>query len=180
MVENIPSMAINTAGSLLNQAAVGIVILIAGLALGLLIKKVSYRIFQEITLNKMASDVGFSYNVEYWISSLLSYAVYLFTIILFLDQLGIRSIVIYLTIAGIIVLLLLTFIVGLKDIIPNFMGWMYIRRTKTVQEKKVLELPQVSGMVQHIGYLETKIKTKNGDVLHVPNSLFLKNQDKQK
>jgi len=180
MVENIPSMAINTAGSLLNQAAVGIVILIAGLALGVLVKKVSFRIFQEIKLNKMSSDLGFSYNIEYWISSLLSYTVYLFTIILFLDQLGIRSIVIYLTIAGMIVLLLLTFIVGLKDIIPNLRGWMYLRSTKLVKEKKQVELPQVSGIIQHIGCLETQIKTKGGDVLHVPNSLFLKNHHKER
>src|SRR3989338_3761527 len=150
MVENIPSMAINTAGSLLNQAAVGIVILIAGLALGVLVKKVSFRIFQEIKLNKMSSDLGFSYNIEYWISSLLSYTVYLFTIILFLDQLGIRSIVIYFLVAGIVLLFVLMFIVGLKDVIPNLRGWMYLRRTKSVKEKKQVELPQVSGIVQHI------------------------------
>ena len=179
MVENITSVAINTAQSLLNQVAVAIVILIAGLALGLLVKKVALRILQEMKLNKIMSGWGFSYNFEYWISSLFSYIIYLFAIIFSLDQLGIRSIVIYLGVAGIIVLILLTFIVGLKDIIPNFLGWMYIRRTKTVKEKKLVELPQVSGIVQRIGYLETEIKTKNGDVLHVPNSLFVKKNDKQ-
>lgn len=171
-------MAINTAGSLLNLVAVGIVILIAGLALGLLIKKVSFRILQEITLNKIMSKVGFSYNFEYGISSLLSYIIYLFTLIFFLDQLGIRSIVIYLAVAGMVVLIILPFVVGLKDIVPNVRGWMYIQRTKAVKEKKQVELPQVSGMVQHIGYLETEIKTKRGDMLYVPNSLFLKNKDK--
>lgn len=176
MVENITSLALNTAGSLLNQVMIGIVILIAGLALGLLVKKVTFRILQEIKLNKMMSGLRFTYNSEYWISSLLSYIIYLFSIIFFLDQLGIKSIVIYLAITGILVLVLLTFMVGLKDALPNFRGWMYIRRTKAVREKKPVELPQVSGIVQHIGYLETEIKTKRGDMLYVPNSLFFKNK----
>ncbi len=176
MVENITSVAINTAGSLLNQAALVIVILIAGLAIGMLAKKVSLRLLQEIEFNKFLSSLGIAYNGDCILSSLLSYLIYLVTIIIFLDQLGIKSLAIYVVVAGIIGLVMLTFIVGLKDIIPNFWGWMQIRRSRTVKEKRYVKLPAVSGRIQHIGYLETEIKTKKGDVLYVPNSLFIKSK----
>lgn len=172
MVENITSMALNTAKSLLNQIAVGIVILITGLALGLLVQKVALRLLQEIEFNKIISRTGLNYNAEYWISSLLSYIIYLSTIILVLNQLGIRSLVIYLIAAGTIILIILTFIAGIKDIIPNLLGGAYLRRQQKLKEGHWLELPEVSGTVQHIGYLETEIKTKKGEVLHVPNALF--------
>ncbi len=178
MVKNITATAINTAESLLNQMAVGIVILIAGLALGLLVKKFSFRILQQIELNRNMNKLGFAYNAEQGISSLLSSAIYFFTIILFLDQLGIRFLVIYLAAAGMIMLVLLTFMVGLKDVLPNFRGWIYVRRQKSFKEGQQIELPEVAGRVQHIGYLETEIKMKKGDVLHVPNSLFLKNKER--
>ncbi len=180
MVENITALAINTAGSVLNQIAVGIVILIAGLALGLLVKKVAFRILQEIELNKMMSGLGFTYNAERGISSLLSAAIYLTTIILFLDQFGIKSIVIYILAGGVVLLILLTFLVGLKDVLPNLWGGIIVRRKNSLRAGQYLELPEVSGMVQHLGYLETEIKTKRGDVLYVPNSLLPKNKPRTK
>lgn len=174
MVDNIPSMAINTAESLLNQAAVGIVILIVGLALGLLAKKVTFRILQEFEVDRIMNTLGFAYNAERWISSLLSYAIYVVTVILFLDQLGIRSVVMYTVAAGIMLLAILTAVVGLKDILPNFWGWIYARRQKLLRIGYHINLPEVAGIVQRIGYLETEIKTRKGEVLHLPNALFSK------
>ncbi len=172
MVENITNLALNTAGTLLNQVAAGIVILIAGLALGLLVRKMSFRLLQEMGFNKIVSRAGLNYNAEYWLSALLSSFIYFFTIILVLNQLGIQSLVIYLAAAGIVILIILTFVAGIKDIIPNVLGGVHLRRKIKLKEGQKVELPEVSGTVQHIGYLETKIKTKKGDILHVPNVLF--------
>ena len=35
---------------------------------------------------------------------------------------------------------------------------------------------EISGIIEKTGYLETEIKTENGDILYVPNSLFLKSK----
>lgn len=174
MVENITATAINAAGSLLNQVAIGIVILIAGLALGLLVKKITFRILQEFEVDRIMNTLGFAYNTEWWISSLLSYAIYIVTAILFLDQLGIRLAVMYALVAGILLLAILTVVVGLKDILPNFRGWIYLRRQKLLRTGHQIKLPEVAGIVQRIGYLETEIKTRKGEVLHLPNALFRK------
>src|SRR3989344_2925297 len=170
----------DTAQVLFNKAAVAIVILIVGLAIGLLLKKITFRIFRQIELNKIMSNVGVTYDLEKGVSSILSYVVYLFTLLLFLEQLEIKSIVLYLAAGGLLLLVILTVIVGLKDVIPNFIGWIYVQRKPSFKEGYHIELPEISGLIEHIGYLETEIKTEKGDVLYVPNSLFLKSKHRIK
>ena len=88
--------------------------------------------------------------------------------------------VLYLILGAILILIILTFLVGLKDVIPNFVGWIYLQRGNKVVVDKIIEVKEIYGTVERIGYLETEIRTENGDVLYVPNSLFLKSKYKVK
>ena len=45
-----------------------------------------------------------------------------------------------------------------------------------IKEGHRVEVKEIYGLVEKIGYLETEIKTDNDDVLYVPNSLFLKSK----
>ena len=86
-----------TAQSYLSLIIEGIVILLIGFGIGILAKKFILRILKELNLNKIMSTVGIRYNLEEIVSSIISYVIYLFTVVIFLDKLGIRSIVLYLT-----------------------------------------------------------------------------------
>ena len=156
--------------------AVGIGILLIGLALGVLVKKLVFRILKEIELNKIMSRVGVTYNLEHWISSILSYLVYLVTMIFFLEQLGITSIVLILILGAVLMFVVLTAIVGLKDVIPNFVAWVLLQRKGRMIEGHHVNVREIGGRVERIGFLETEIRTENGDLLYVPNSLFLKSK----
>ncbi len=159
---------------------IGIVILLIGFGIGILAKKLLLKLFREIGLNKIMGKVGVTANLELWVSSIIPYVIYLFTIVLFLDRLGIKSIVLYLVAGAILALVILTFLVGAKDIIPNFVGWIYLQRKGILKEGHRIELREISGVIERIGYMETEIKTENGDILYVPNSLFLKSKHKLK
>ena len=159
---------------------VGIVILLVGFAAGFLIKKLLFRVLKEIELNKAMYKVGITTDLERGVSSIVSYLIYLFTLVLFLDQLGIRSTVLYLVVGGLLMLLILTLLVGMKDLIPNFVGWLYLQKHGRIKEGHKIEIREISGIVEHVGYLETEIKTEKGDVLYVPNSLFLQSKHKVK
>lgn len=179
MINDTAVTVLETTQSLLDKItniAVGIVILLIGFGIGILVKKILQKVLAEIGLNKVMGKVGISHNLEKWISSIVSYAVYLFTIIFFLDHLGIRSIVLYLFVGAILMLIILTFIVGLKDVIPNFIGWLVIQKKGRIKEGRRVEVREISGLVEKVGYLETEIKTESGDILYVPNSLFLKSK----
>tara|TARA_Y100000310_G_scaffold89923_1_gene87052 strand:- start:15788 stop:16333 length:546 start_codon:yes stop_codon:yes gene_type:complete len=154
----------------------GIAILLIGFTIGVLAKKVLFRILKEIEINKIMSKVGITVKVDKIISSVVSYVIYLVTIVLFLDRLGIKSIVLYIVVGAILMLLILTFLVGLKDVIPNFAAWLIIQKKKNLRVGKRIEVSNIHGQVEKIGYLETEIKTDQGDILYVPNSLFLKSK----
>ena len=171
---------VETAQSYVYTAITGIVILLIGFAVGILIQRLLYKLLQEVRLNRIMSKVGVTYNLEKWISSVVSYIIYVFTIILFLDQLGLRSIVLYIISGAVLMLLILTLLVGLKDIIPNFVAWIVLQRKDKIKEGYSIDVKEISGVVEKIGFLEMEIKTPNGDILYVPNSLFLKSKFKIK
>ncbi len=153
-----------------------IVILIVGFAVGILAKRLVYKILKEIELNQVMKKIGIIYDIESILSYITMYLIYLITIIISLNQIGITSIVLYLVLSGVLMLLVLTFLVGLKDVIPNFIGCLYLHKNVNVREGRKIDIKEISGVVERIGYLETEIRTDNGDLLYVPNSLFIKSK----
>jgi small-conductance mechanosensitive channel len=93
-----------------------------------------------------------------------------------LNQLRIASVVLYLVVGAILMLIILTFVVGLKDVIPNIVAWVFIQRKGTIKEGRRVEVREIAGVVENVGYLETEIKTDRGDILYVPNALFMKSK----
>ena len=126
------------------------------------------------------AKVNVRQDVEKWISIIISSMIYLLFIVLFLNQLGIRSVVLYLVVGAVLMLLILTILVGLKDVIPNFIGWIVLQKKGQLKEGRKVEVKEISGTVERVGYLETEIRTEQGDILYVPNSLFLKSKYKLK
>ncbi|MBI2112357.1 mechanosensitive ion channel [Candidatus Woesearchaeota archaeon] len=155
---------------------ISIVILLAGFGLGMIVKKILQRILKELELNKIMAKVNVTYDLEKIISNIVSYVIYLFTVVLVLDQLGLKSVVLYLLVGAILMLIILTSLVGLKDVIPNFIGWLLIQKRSNIKEGYRIDIKEIYGVVERIGYLETEIRTERGDLLYVPNSLFMKSK----
>jgi len=174
--ETIVGEVVNTAQSYFSLIIEGIVIVLIGFGIGILAKKFLLRILKELNLNKIMNKVGVRYDLEEIVSSIVSYVIYLFTIVIFLDKLGIKSIVLYLLVGAILMLIILTFLVGLKDVIPNFVAWLILQKKEKIKEGRYVRVKNISGRIEKVGFLETIIKTENGDVLYVPNSLFLKSK----
>ena len=158
----------------------GIVILLVGFALGVFAKKFLHRLFEEIELNRVLRKLQIRGDFEKGTSILISYVIYVLTILFFLDYVGISSIVLYIGVASIGILLILTFLVGLKDVIPNFVAWALLQRRRFFRVGRRVEVKEISGVIEKIGLLETEIKTDKGDILYVPNTLFLKSKLKMR
>jgi len=146
--------------------------------LGILIKKLLYRFLKDLQFNKIGVKWDITFDLERVVSSLASYIVYLITIIMFLDQLEIRAIVITLIVGGILILFLLTFLVGAKNVYRNFKGWLKVRKDPKVRAGKKLKLGEIEGIIERVRVQETFIKTERGEILRVPNSLW-NNKDKK-
>jgi small-conductance mechanosensitive channel len=171
---------VETAQSDVSLIVEGVIILLVGFGLGIFAQKFLSKILKEVELNQILSKVWVNDNLEKWISAIVSYVIYLVFIVIFLDHLGIRSIVLYLVLGAVLMLLILTFIVGLKDVIPNLVAWVILHKDEKITVGRRVEVNEISGRVEKIGYLETEIVTDHDDTLYVPNTLFLKSKFKVK
>ena len=160
----------------MTEIAVGIVILLVGFSVGVLAKKLLKRLLQELELNALLRKVSLPYDGEKWLSVGASWLVYVFTVLIFLDHVGIRSYALYLFAGALLLLVLLTFFVGLKDVIPNLIGWLVIQKQGHIKVGRSITVKEIAGVVERISYLETEIRTERGDTLYVPNALFLKSK----
>jgi len=180
MVNETVTSIFGTAESYFSLIVEGIIILMVGFALGLLTQKLLNKVLKKVELNHIMNKVGITYNLEKWVSLIASYVIYLVFIVFFLDHLGIRNIVVYLVLGAVLMLLVLTFIVGLKDVIPNLVAWVILHKDEKITVGRRVEVKEISGRVEKIGYLETEIITDHDDTLYVPNTLFLKSKFKVK
>ena len=156
--------------------SVSIVILLVGFALGILAKKLLLKVLRELEFNKLASRFGFTTDLERLISSTTAALIYLVTLIFFLNYLGIAPYILYLILGAVLTLIVLTFLVGVKDVIPNFVAWIILERKGVIRVGKQVEVREIEGTVERVGFLETEIRTARDDLLYVPNSLFLKSK----
>lgn len=180
MINETVTGAVETAQSYVSLIVEGIIILLVGFGLGILAQKLLAKILKEVELNQIMAKVGITNNLEKWVSAIVSYVIYLVSIVYFLRHLGIESTVLYLLLGAVLMLLVLTLIVGLKDVIPNFVAWMVLQKDEKITVGRRVEVREIVGRVEKIGYLETEIKTEHGDILYVPNTLFLKSKFKVK
>jgi len=166
--------------SFLDMIVIGIVILLVGLAIGLLMKKIVTRVLNELELNKGIIRIGITADMEGMLGFLVSFIIYVVTIILFLDWLGVTSIVFYVLVLGFSILIILAVIMKLKDIIPNWYAGKTLRRAKVFVKGKVIEIEEVVGKIEHVGKFETILRTSQDDLLYVPNAFFTKHKYKIK
>ena len=143
MVNETVTGVVATTKSYISLIVEGVIILLVGFVLGMLAQKLLSKILKEIELNHIMSKVGITYNLEKWISAIVSYVIYLVFIVFFLDHLGIGSIVLYLILGAILMLLILTFIVGLKDVIPNLVAWLVLQKDEKITVGRRVEVREI-------------------------------------
>ncbi len=171
--------AVQTAQSYFYTAAQAIAILLVGFIIGILLRKLTKRIAEELHINKWGFKLGWDVDFESGLSTLILIITYVITWRAFLDQLGITSLVMLIGGVAILFLLLLMVIVGIKDLIPNLRGRVHLRKLVRGQVLEVhpVESCSVLGKVLKVGWFETALQTKCGDILYMPNALLRKDKN---
>lgn len=149
------------------RVIISLVILMVGLALAVLIKKILIRILREVELNKWGGTTG---DLESGISSLASALVVLATIYFSVKQLGIPSWILYLGLAIIGLVVIFLSLMGAKDIPLNLIAGMKVRQKLKVGQE--LSIAGISGKIEKIRPLNIVLKTKSGDQLYLANTLL--------
>ena len=168
---------VNTVNPLLNRLLVAIIILLVGFAVGKLLGKFIKKILEEMNIDKnLNSTTGWKFSLEKLIANFITYFTYLIAIIMTLDTLDVTSAVLNMIAGTIILLVLISIVLAIKDFVPNMMAGLMLKNRKEYKKGVKVKIKNIEGKILEIGLLETTIITNKKDTILVPNSIFTKNE----
>ncbi|MBD3310584.1 mechanosensitive ion channel [Candidatus Woesearchaeota archaeon] len=159
------------------KTVVSLIILLIGFIIGRLVGRVSQKLLHELELDRiLRKSAGIKISMEAVAGHGISYLIYFFSIITALSQLGLTTTVLNMISAGIIILIIVSVFLSVKDYIPNFLAGLVIIRKELVRPGEYIRTRNLEGRVIHIDIFETRLETKQKDVIYIPNSLLVKNE----
>ncbi|MDD5254035.1 MAG: mechanosensitive ion channel [Candidatus Nanoarchaeia archaeon] len=157
-----------------------IVILFLGYIFGRILTNLLKNILSNLEIDRiLRTETRFKFKIESRLIALLKYGIYLFTIFLALNQLGINPSIVYIIVfLGVLFVIIL---IGLNviDVIPNIISGLKIKHKKIIRNNQYIHVGNFEGTVIHIGLIETRLKHKE-HFLIIPNSVITKNKVKVK
>src|SRR3989338_9977575 len=158
---------------ILSKVVVAVVVLLVGFIIGKLTGKTIHWVLRTAEINKRWKELtGMNWRVETFISAIVSGSIYFIVIIMTLNVLGLSEIIAKIISFGLICLIFISLLLALKDFIPNYIDG--LRLYKRIKQKDTIIIENMKGHIEQITWTDVKIHAENGDILYIPNSLFLK------
>jgi len=157
----------NVAGVLVNLV-IAIIIALIGFSLGNFIGKLLEKILREIEIDKILKiKGGLSFSVI--LREIFSMTVYIITIVLAMNQLSITKAVLYFIIAVLLITILISFLLYLRDFLPNLFYGFMLSHKKSMAAGDYIERSDFAGDIEKINLLDILVKTGKNDHLVIPN-----------
>ena len=163
--------------SFYSKFILALITLFIGIIIGRFVGKFLKRILGEIELDniiKKATKIKFS--LEDGISGFASYFIYFITIIMALNQLGVTTRVLEFISFAILIIIVLSVLLGIREFIPNVMSGIFIHQKRFIRVGDKVKIGEVEGEITKVSLTETWIRTKKGDLIYMPNSLLTKKE----
>ena len=162
---------------ILTKLIIAIIILLIGFIIGKFIGRIMQKILHEFELNKILKKAtGIKISLEEIISHFLTYFIYFIAIIWALSEIGLTTTVLNMISAAILILIIISIILAIKDFVPNFFSSLFILQKELIKPGNKIEIDKIQGKVKKIGLIETEIITKKGDIIYIPNSILTKKE----
>lgn len=173
----VSNKTVNIYNLIADRLIVAVVIVLVGFILGKIVQKISYRVFHGFEIDEVVKKGGIKFSIEEILSNILMAIVYVIFFIIALERMGVTSIVLNVVSVFAIVIILVSFLLALKDYLPNAFAGFVIMQKEMYKKGNVIEVNDVKGKVMQISMAETKLET-NGDIIFLPNFTILKNKVK--
>ena len=149
-----------------------ILILIVGFGAGIFLSKLIKRVLSEIKLDKVLKELGIKFNLEALISTIIKYIIYIIALFIALNQFGFSTILLYIILITILVIIISIIIISLKNFIPNIISGIIISKKNIIKKGDYIKINGVEGTIKEFDILETKVETKDKDIIFIPNSII--------
>ncbi|MBW2966350.1 mechanosensitive ion channel family protein [Candidatus Woesearchaeota archaeon] len=156
---------------------IAIVIILIGFIIGRIVYKILQKILHEIELNKNIRKAGIKkLSLENIISNFAKYFIYFIAVIWALTELGLTTTILNIISAFILLLIIISLILAIKDFIPNAFAGLFIYKKGMFKQGDKITIHGLEGTIQKITLIETEIKTEKGDTIYIPNSFITKKE----
>lgn len=170
---NISSQSLVFSNPIINNILIAIIIFFLGLIIGRIAGRLVTRIIKQFEIDSTVKKrTGVKTSFSNAGGNIVSFIIYFVFLIIALNYVGITSLLLNIISIILIIVLAISAFMGVKESVPNMVGARKIRKTVSVGDK--IKIGTVEGHIEAITALETRILTKKGDLIHIPNSLFLK------
>ena len=161
-------------GVLLTSIVSGLLFVGFGIIMGSLVSVLLKKVLESFETERLLKKIGVQFPVVEALSSLTKYVIYLIGLVLGLAFLGLDKIVLFIILVIVLLILIIFIFIAIKDFIPNFLAGLRINWKKKVKKGEYIIMDNTEGKVQEVGFLETRIKMKDGEVAIIPNTLLTK------
>lgn len=160
-----------------SKVLISLFILIIGFILGNLFKKFIYSFLNYLKINILTKKIfKKQLYIEENLSWLASTTIYFTAVIYSLYKLGIAEKVINIILFVVFFLLILSLLISVKDLFPNFFAGIYLLLKHNLKKGTIIKIDKIKGKIITLGFLETVLKTNENETIVIPNSLLLKNE----
>jgi len=158
-----------------------IAILLIGLVFARFFVKLTQKIIKYSEINKIIyKKFKTKISIEKPLSNIVKYLLYVFVIILALNQIGITKITIYILLIFLLILSIIFLTLSIIDFIPNSFSKIFINKNEKIEKGKKISFSNINGKIVDISLTKTKIITKDKNHIIIPNSVIKKNINKIK
>ncbi len=165
--------ALLTSNPFLTSIVIAMIIFISGLIIGRIVGKIIEKLLKEFRVDPtIKKKTNIKLSVGKLLGVFVQTSIYILFTVIALNYVGLTSLILNIISIAIIIILSISFILALKDSLPNLIAGISIRKNLSIGKK--LKYKDLEGLVEEISLFEVKIKKSNDDVLHIPNSVFVK------
>ena len=152
-----------------------IIILVLGLVIGRFLSNLVKKILHELELDRVLKEQGrIKVPLTQLISALIKYIIYFVAILAALNQLGLQSFILNIILTVVTLVLIIFMILSLKDFVPNLTAGIYLYQKRSINPGEIIQVNNIEGEVLNITLLETKLRTRNKEIVYIPNSVLMK------
>ena len=159
------------------KISISLIIIFIGLILASMTKRILKRVLAEIELNTLFKKAtSFELDIEKIIRYFSQYFIIFLAVIFALETLGWRSVILYILLFSFVTMLIISFLLALKDFFPNVISGFYLQKSSIIKLGNHIKVKNIEGEIIKLNLVEVTLKTTNGDEIVIPYSLLTKNE----
>ena len=152
-------------GAVLKATAV-IVSLFLGIVIAKLSGKITKHILAQAEINRLLKKSGIK-AIDQRVGSMVEWAIYIFTILFILQQLGLTRVVLTILVIASTLIITLSAIIAFRNFIPNAVQGLFIRKELDRHVGKKVEIGSVKGRLKKVGIIQSIII--DGEKHYIPH-----------